>query len=553
MAGNLGEHENPAGTMLEALTASVQAGTLAQADALTPFLIVIAIVALGMLLWDTIEVGRNDAANLINAVFGARVLSRRAAVYLAGAGVLLGATFSSKVIETARKGIFKPSVLAAQADGPDDALRSALAVYTSVYVVDTVLLYGYSAFGMPVSTTATLVFSLLGASFVLGGYGAVNWGKAGTVILAIFVSILITGVAAFFVQRAVRGAIRERTQNLGALLAHGGWVCGGMLAGLTYFMLVKGMKKLALIKYLNEEVVAAVGPVVVILALWLGYAVIVHVLLLIYGRRAARRLFSTLAILGTLAMAFAFGQNDLANCASPGLAAWNLILNRKEGVAGATEVEIAMWMLSGCGLLMALGMTTRNAQRVTSTAVHSGSMAHQVRLWAPTWCVQVARLLLQFRGRQPTLAPPPKLTASGKTMHYDVLRACVILTVSASVIATASSFGLPVSTTYVAFAAVVATGMADRIFQRGDAELKLARTIWVMFSWFAAAGIATVCAGLICLLIYHLGVVGIGIGLAANLSVRQLLKRRSDAQEARVREAARERRYPERYAEYEDD
>ena len=138
-------------------------------------------------------------------------------------------------------------------------------------------------------------------------------------------------------------------------------------------------------------------------------------------------------------------------------------------------------------------------------------------------------------------------------MHYDALRACVILSISASVIASASGFGLPVSTTYVAFAAIVATGSADRIFQRGDADLKLARTIWVIFSWFAAAVIAAVAAGLICKLVYTLGAGGIVLGVGINLLVRYTLKQRADRQEARVREAADERKYPERYAEeYED-
>lgn len=34
-------------------------------------------VAVGMLAWDCLEVGKNDAANLINGVFGARVMSHR--------------------------------------------------------------------------------------------------------------------------------------------------------------------------------------------------------------------------------------------------------------------------------------------------------------------------------------------------------------------------------------------------------------------------------------------------------------------------------------------
>ena len=123
-------------------------------------------VAIGMLIWDCIEVGRNDAANLVNAVFGARVMRRRTAVWIAGLAVIVGATAASPVLETARKGIFDPTGL---------DLQQALAIYTAVYIVDTVLLYSYSAFGMPVSTTASLVFELLGASFAVGGAAIVNW------------------------------------------------------------------------------------------------------------------------------------------------------------------------------------------------------------------------------------------------------------------------------------------------------------------------------------------------------------------------------------------
>lgn len=523
--------------MIELLIASSPSAPL------TPFLVVIGIAALVMLLWDTIEVGRNDAANLVNAVFGARVLTRRTAVYLAGLGVVLGATFSSPVMDTARKGIFDPTMFT--------SIETVLSIYVAVYIVDTVLLYGYSAFGMPVSTTACLVFELLGAAFALGGFGVVNWGKAGTVIFAIVCSIAITGIAAFFIQRMVRGAVRDRSRNLRVLLAHGGWIGGGMLAGLTYFMLVKGMKQVAFVKRLNEEVIQAYenGPILTVGLLWAGFAIIIHVLLVTFGKRAAKRLFPALAIIGTLAMAFAFGQNDLANCASPGVSAIHLIWHRADGLAQATKAPIAWWALIGCGFLMALGMMTKNAQRVTSAAVHTGSMAHQVRLWAPNWCIGLAQRLLKFRGRQPVLAPAPQLTSAGKMMHYDVVRACVILAVSASVIATASGLGLPVSTTYVAFAAVVATGMADRIFQRGDADLKLARTIWVMFSWFAAAVIAACCAGGVALLVHSMGIPGLVLGIGCNLVVRRFLKRRADAQEARVREAARERRHPELYAE----
>ncbi len=193
------------------------------------FQLVCLLLAVVLLIWDTIEVGRNDAANLVNAVIGARVLHRPVALAIAGVAVVLGAVLSSDVVDTARKGIFDPTALG--------TLEAALVVYISVYIVDTALLYGYSAFGMPISTTACLVFELLGASMAVN-IGAVHWGRAGIVLVGILCSIVLTGFAAFLIQRAVRGAIRDRTAHLSTLLLHGGWVGGGMAAGLCYFLLL---------------------------------------------------------------------------------------------------------------------------------------------------------------------------------------------------------------------------------------------------------------------------------------------------------------------------
>ena len=247
-----------------------------------------------------------------------------------------------------------------------------------------------------------------------------------------------------------------------------------------------------------------------------------------------------------LAMAFAFGQNDLANCASPGLAAIHLL--EAQNLEIGTEVPIAWWMLLGCGLLLFIGMNTRNAERVTKTAISTGSMGDHVALWAPRWCMALGANLLRYRGKAPALAPRAGITQAGKTIHFDTLRACVIMSVSASIIATASSLGLPVSTTYVAFAAVVATGMADRIFQRGDAELKLARAIWVVSSWFLSAIIAVASAFLVAYAVHRLEIAGIVGCLLANLIVRHVLRKRADRQAKRVAEEAYERAHPEEFA-----
>lgn len=515
---------------------------------MSPFLWGALIFAVGMLLWDTIEVGRNDAANLVNAAYGARVLDLRKAVIVAGVGCVLGAYMGADVVDTARKGIFSPAKLAEMWD-KEKALQMALSIYISVYIVDTVLLYGYSAFGMPVSTTACLVFELLGAALAVGGFGIVNWPKAGKVVFAIVCSIFVSGVAGFMVQRAVRGALRDRSHRLTIQLLHGGWAGGGMLSMLSYFMIVKGMKHVGWVKVFKKSVIDEWGAAPVVMGLWALYGILVHGSLVVFREKAARRLFPLLVILGTFCMGFAFGQNDLANCASPGLSAWKLIEGRDKGVTGATKVPIASWQLLGCGVLMFLGMMSSNARRVTEAAARTGSMAHNVALYAPGWCLWLGRKLTRGKKRGTTLAPPPTVPETGEARDYDALRACVILGVSACVIATASSLGLPVSTTYVTFAAIIATGMADRILQRGDAELKMARAIWVVFSWFSAAAIAAVAGWMVCFTVSSLGLAGMILALAVNTAIRVVLGRRGTEQEKRITEQAQERMYPERFVE----
>jgi len=486
-----------------------------------------------MMIWDCIEVGRNDAANLVNAVFGARVMQRRTAVWVAGAAVILGAGCGAAVIETARKDIFDPSML---------SMEGALSVYLTAYVVDTVLLYTFSAFGMPVSTTATLLFTLVGASLGVSlSSDIVKWSKVGTVVTAIFMSIVMSGIAGFLIQRVFRGAVRDDCQDRNVVLLHGPWTAGLMLTWLMWFMLMKGLKSVEVVKAIKENTIAEYGVVPVLLILWAVWTLVIHVVLAAASNKGTKYLYHVTAVIGMICMAFAFGQNDLANCASPGLSSLELFRNQELGVLGATKIEINRGWLFLCGGLMALGMFSQNAQRVTRAAVNTGSQYDQVALYAPGWCKQVAKRLLRITGKGPDIAPPSAMTEAGKRIHYDPLRASVIMAVSSSVIAYASGRGLPVSTTYVAFAAVVATGWGDRIFDRGDADLKLGRAFWVVSGWFFGALLAMTAGGIVAYVIFNLGIAGILLMLAVNLATRHYMKKRSDRHEVRYHTDVSER------------
>jgi phosphate/sulfate permease len=491
------------------------------------FLLVIVVIGLIMLIWDCIEVGRNDAANLVNAVFGSRVLTRNTAVMVAGVAVVLGATFASPVMETARKGIFNPALLTVEA---------AMVVYITAYIVDTVLLHTYSAFGMPVSTTASLVFELVGASAAVAWLSGVSdqivhWDKVGTVVSAIVVSIIISGVAGWMMQRMFRGAIRQQPPEPLQVIQHGPWIAGMMFSGLSWFLIMKGLKHVGIIKKIKAATFDEVGPVVMLLIMWAVFTLLVHLWLTFAKENGIRNLFRITAIVGMICLSFAFGQNDLANCASPGLSSLWLYQHMEAGTAAATKISIPMWTLFTCGVLMVIGMRSKNAQRVTRASVNTGSQYDHVALYAPKWCRRLAQIFIKDHNPAAELAPPPQLDNEGKRVHFDPLRASVIMSVSASVIALASSSGIPVSTTYVTFACVIATGMADGVMGRGDADRKIGRAIWTVFSWFAGAAIAMAAAGLVAGIIFKFQYFGLALCLGGNFFIRYFVSKKSAAHE----------------------
>lgn len=379
-----------------------------------------------------------------------------------------------------------------------------------------------------------MVFELVGASLFLAGPSNVSWTKVSTVITVIVVSIAVSGIASFLVMRVFRGAVRDGVKDRETMLLHGPWISGAIFTWLTWFMVFKGLHNVEFIQVVKERTFEVYGQFPVLIAAWGGYTLLVHLVLVTTHRFSYKHLFSVTAIVGMICMAFAFGQNDLANAASPGLASLSLW---KSGSAPgdlanlATKIPIPVWALCGCGLLMATGMFSSYAQRVTRAEVNTGSQYDHVALYAPGWCRWIARLMVGRHPRSDSLAPEPSRTEEGKKAHYDTLRASVITGVSASVIAFASGRGLPVSTTYVAFAAVLGSGMADRVFTRGDADRKVGRAIWVVSCWFIAPVIAIVATGCASVLLYRLSVLGLLICIALNLTVRLVFHRRADAHE----------------------
>ena len=92
----------------------------------------------------------NDASNFLNSALGCRIASFRTTMWVASLGVLLGATFSSGMMEVARSGIFHPQMF---------SFSEIMVVFFAVMVADVILLDAFNSLGLPTSTTVSIVFS----------------------------------------------------------------------------------------------------------------------------------------------------------------------------------------------------------------------------------------------------------------------------------------------------------------------------------------------------------------------------------------------------------
>src|SRR5690606_16488233 len=169
----------------------------------------------------------NDAVNFLNSAIGSRVAPYRTIIAIAALGIILGAFFSSGMMEIARKGIFHPEYF---------TFDKVLWIFLAVMLTDIVLLDIFNSLGLPTSTTVSIVFELLGAALMVGllfsaeknesigeSLKYINIESTFSIISGIFPSILIAFTAGILVQYFCRLAFtfqhEKRLAQLGALFS----------------------------------------------------------------------------------------------------------------------------------------------------------------------------------------------------------------------------------------------------------------------------------------------------------------------------------------------
>ena len=487
----------------------------------------------------------NDAVNFLQSAIGAKAARFRTVLIVASVGVAVGAMMSAGMMDVARHGIMHPV---------NYSFHEVMVVFLAVMVTDVIILDVFNTLGLPTSTTVSLVFDLLGGTFILALVkmagdptlalsDLLNSDKALSVIVAIFVSVAIAFVCGVLVQWLSRIIFTFRTKNHKVAES----VFGGIsFAILAYFVFIKGLSKSPV--FATDAKVWIDANTTMLLGAVFAAATLLSYLLLLMRVSV----FRLVVLMGTFALAMAFAGNDLVNFIGVPLAGLSSYQDWVSHGAGNVDTSMMgslmesakspfLYLMIAGGIMIFAMATSKKAQNVVKTSVDLSRQDESDEMFgtsrAARSIVRATQECGQFLVRYLPKGMMQRIDSRFNKEEvvlkdgaaFDMVRAAVNLVLASVLIVIGTNFKLPLSTTYVTFMVAMGTSLADRAWSRESAVFRVTGVLSVIGGWFVTAGVAFATCALVCLTIYFGGF----IAMFAFMALAVFLLIRSNIQYAR--------------------
>lgn len=369
----------------------------------------------------TWNIGANDVANSMASAVGAKAITLKQAVFIAGILNLLGATFlGSHVTDTIRKGIVSTHILA----DPNLALIGALSA-----LLAAALWVSFATWkSLPVSTTHSIVGAMIGFGIMAGGVSVINWTKLGGVVLSWIISPLFSMIISYLMLKFIIRFVISAKNSLEQALK-----LSPLFIGMACFVVVLSfLFKTPLGRNLSINTYTAV-LIALAATLLLGFSgsfLIRHYFKNSEIHSDAEEIFRKIQIGTSCYVALAQGANDVANAIGPLALIYFLV---KTGtVAETIPVPTYLLFFGGIGIACGISMAGYRVMETLGT----------------------------------------KITTLTNTRGFSVDFA------AATTVLIASKLGLPVSTTHAAVGGVMGVGLA-----RGLEAVNFRIVLQIMIYW----------------------------------------------------------------------
>lgn len=491
-----------------------------------------------------------DALNFLNTSFASKASPAWLIFGVTGLGILFGVTFSGGMQEIARTGIFYPDQF---------VFSEIIVIFLVVLISDILLLKTFNIFGLPVATTISIIFNLLGASVALSiikikKSGAqltdlpqlINTDKVLAFILVILASIAIAFIVGFLLQWILRVIFtfqyKKKLHRFGAIY-------GGLSFMLFTFFILNGTKEHSWFQQ-EEVMILRNNMTSTLIVSFIGWSIVLKIIQLLWKRFD---ILGVIILAGTFAIAAAFAGNDLTTFLGIPIAgfesyrAWQF-----SGFPPAENFNMDFLNLpintAGFPLLLAgviLFLSMLNSRKSRSLIFTTNDQSMQTEGAEKQGCFPISRSIV--RGSIVTSCKVGKCISPGikswinkrfirpaaedqdsDKPSVDKLRAANILIFSSALIFTGTSLRLPLSTVYVTFMIAMGTSLADRKWNRESAVCKVSGIFSLIGSWFFNAVFAFIFSAAIMLLILvSSNLMALLLGLIAIIAViRKSIKRR---------------------------
>jgi PiT family inorganic phosphate transporter len=385
------------------------------------------------------SIGANDVANSMATAVGAKAITFKQAVLIAGVLNFVGAVFvGSHVTDTVRKGIVDPI-------GINNQLLLIGFVASLLAAAIWVTLSTWKE--MPISTTHSIIGALMGFGLVAGGTQVVMWDKLGSVVASWVLSPVAGCILAFIIFKIIVKTIFAKEYPVKSAK-----IVGPIIFGFTAFLIVSSLfLKTSLSKNYDISDIQGIS-----IACFVAIIVaIIGIILLMKIKdkgpedySTVESIFRKLQVGTSCYVAFAHGANDVANAIGPVAS----IIPLAQGLSIGDQVNVPTWILALGGIGIAFGCMT--------------------------WGRRVMR------------------TVGGRITSLTNTRGFSVDFGAATTVLIASKLGLPISTSHTVVGAVIGVGLA-----RGLEAVDLTVIKKIIVSWLLTVPIAaaTSAAIFICL------------------------------------------------------
>ncbi|BDQ33808.1 inorganic phosphate transporter [Pseudodesulfovibrio portus] len=375
------------------------------------------------------NLGANDVANSMASAVGARAITIRQAVFIAGILNFVGAVFlGSHVTATISKGIINPEAIT-------DPKIIMIGMFAALLAAALWVLVA-TLTSLPVSSTHSIVGAITGFGLIAGGPNVVNWLKMGGIVLSWVISPFFAAAIAYFIFTHIRKYILFKRDFI-----HQAKKWAPIWVAITLAMIsLSFLYKTPAGKSLHLHWVASLGVAAFLSFLaWLVARYFAAKIILDEeeGAEGVERIFRKMQVGTSCYVALSQGANDVANAIGPVAAIY--LIAKEHVLLSKAEVPWPMLVLGGVGIAVGIGL-----------------LGHKVMA-----------------------------TVGQKITTLTNTRGFAVDFGAASTVLVASNLGLPVSTTHAAVGGVVGVGLA-----RGFHAVDFRVLLRIVAYWVATVPIA---------------------------------------------------------------